>query len=107
MALPIRTDEQRADDLLKAAAVRLERSEIKARLKRGETDLATVIKEGAVGDVVGKMKVSALIESVPGIGKVRAKQIMERLGIAEGRRVRGLGDRQRAALEAEFATVAA
>ena len=107
MALPIRTDEQRADDLLKAAAVRLERSEIKARLKRGETDLATVIKEGAVGDVVGKMKVSALIESVPGIGKVRAKQIMERLGIAEGRRVRGLGHQQRAALEAEFATVAA
>ena len=107
MALPTLTDEQRDDALLKAAAVRLERSEIKGRLKRGETDLAAVIKEGAAGDVVGKMKVSALIESVPGVGNIRARQIMERLGIAEGRRVRGLGGNQRAALEAEFATVAA
>ena len=45
----------------------------------------------------------ALLESMPGVGKVRAKQIMERLGIAENRRVRGLGTNQRAALEAEFA----
>ena len=48
------------------------------------------------------MKVSALLESVPGVGKVRAKQIMERLGIAESRRVRGLGANQRTALENEF-----
>jgi ribosomal protein S13 len=48
------------------------------------------------------MKVSALLESLPGVGKVRAKQIMERLGIAESRRVRGLGANQRAALEQEF-----
>jgi len=52
--------------------------------------------------VVGKMKVSALLESMPGVGKVRAKQIMERLGIAESRRVRGLGANQRSALESEF-----
>ena len=50
----------------------------------------------------GKMKVSALLESMPGVGKVRAKQIMERLGIAESRRVRGLGANQRSALESEF-----
>ena len=48
------------------------------------------------------MKVSALLESMPGVGKVRAQQIMERLGIAETRRVRGLGAHQRAALEREF-----
>ena len=47
------------------------------------------------------MKVSALLESMPGVGKVRAKQIMERLGIAESRRVRGLGANQRSSLEAE------
>jgi ribosomal protein S13 len=46
--------------------------------------------------------VSALLESLPGVGKVRAKQIMERLGIAESRRVRGLGANQRASLEREF-----
>jgi len=48
------------------------------------------------------MKVSSLLEAMPGVGKVRARQIMERLGIAESRRVRGLGANQRSALENEF-----
>ena len=48
------------------------------------------------------MKVSELLESMPGVGKVRARQIMERLGIASTRRVRGLGANQVAALEREF-----
>ena len=61
-----------------------------------------VLKEGQTDDIVGKMKVSALLESLPGVGKVRAKQIMERLGIAESRRVRGLGANQRTNLEREF-----
>ena len=39
---------------------------------------------------------------MPGVGKIRAAQIMERLGISETRRVRGLGDKQREALEQEF-----
>jgi ribosomal protein S13 len=64
--------------------------------------LSEVIKDGSTDDVIGKMKVSALLESLPGVGKVRAKQIMERLGIADSRRVRGLGANQRAALEQEF-----
>jgi ribosomal protein S13 len=52
------------------------------------------------------MKVSALLESLPGVGKVRAKQIMERLGISESRRVRGLGSNQIASLEREFGSQA-
>jgi ribosomal protein S13 len=75
---------------------------VKNRLKHGSTSLSQVLKDGQSDDIVGKMKVSALLESVPGIGKVRARQIMERLGIAESRRVRGLGANQRAALENEF-----
>ena len=75
---------------------------MKNRLKHGSTSLSQVLKDGQSDDIVGKMKVSALLESVPGIGKVRARQIMERLGIAESRRVRGLGANQRAALEQEF-----
>jgi ribosomal protein S13 len=64
--------------------------------------LSEIIKDASTDDVIGKMKVSALLESLPGVGKIRAKQIMERLGIAESRRVRGLGANQRAALEQEF-----
>jgi hypothetical protein len=102
VALPPLTPDQRAAALEKAARARKERAEVKNRLKHGSTSLSQVLKDGQSDDIVGKMKVSALLESVPGIGKVRARQIMERLGIAESRRVRGLGANQRAALENEF-----
>lgn len=102
MALPPLTPDQRAAALEKAARARKERAEVKNRLKRGSTTLPQVLKDGKSDDVIGKMKVSALLESMPGVGKVRARQIMERLGIAESRRVGGLGANQRAALESEF-----
>ena len=102
MALPPLTPEQRAAALEKAAVARRERAEVKNRLKHGGTSLANVIKEGQENEIIGKMKVSALLESMPGVGKVRAKQIMERLGISETRRVRGLGTNQIAALERDF-----
>jgi hypothetical protein len=102
VALPPLTPEQRQAALEKAAIARKERAEVKNRLKRGAVTLSEVIKDGSTDDVIGKMKVSALLESLPGVGKVRAKQIMERLGIADSRRVRGLGANQRAALEQEF-----
>ena len=104
MPLPPLTPEQRTAALAKAAAARRERAEIKNRLKHSGASLTAVIKEGRAGhnDVIGKMKVTALLESLPGVGKVRARRIMEELNIAETRRVRGLGDNQVAALEREF-----
>lgn len=102
MALPNLTPEQRQAALEKAAEARRERAEVKNRLKTGGTTLAEVLKEGENNETVGKMKVSALLESLPGVGKVRAKQIMEEVGIAETRRVRGLGANQSAALIEKF-----
>ncbi len=102
VALPTLTPEQRAEALVKAAIARQRRAEIKARLKHSGESLGTVLDLGADDDVVGKMRVTALLESLPGVGKVRAGQIMDRLGIAPTRRVRGLGSKQRAALVAEF-----
>jgi len=101
VALPPLTPEQRAAALEKAAAARRERAEVKNRLKHSGASLSEVVHEGQKNDVIGKMKVSALLESLPGVGKVRAKQIMERLSISETRRVRGLGANQIAALERE------
>ena len=98
MALPELTEEQRAAALEKAAAARRARAELKERLKRGGTSLGDVLKQADSDEVLGKMKVSALLEAMPGVGKVRAQQIMERLEIAPSRRLRGLGDRQRKAL---------
>ena len=102
MALPPLTPAQRAAALEKAAKARKDRAEVKNNLKRGGTTLPAVLKQGQSDDIIGKMKVSALLEAMPGVGKVRARQIMERLGIAESRRVRGLGANQRTALENEF-----
>jgi hypothetical protein len=104
MPLPELTPDQRARALARAAGVRLARAGLKNGLKRGEVDLARVLAEGGSDDgTIGKMKVSAVLRSLPGVGKVRAAQIMERIGIAENRRVRGLGANQRDSLEREFA----
>jgi transposase len=100
--LPPLTPEQRAAALAKAAEARRERAEVKNRLKHSGASLSQVVKEGQQNDVVGKMKVSALLEAMPGVGKVRAKQIMERIGISDTRRVRGLGANQIEALKREF-----
>ncbi len=102
MALPPLTPEQRTAALEKAAAARRERAAVKTRLKHSGASLNEVLKEGQANDVIGRMKVSAVLESLPGVGKVRARKIMESLEISESRRVRGLGTNQLAALEREF-----
>lgn len=102
MALPPLTPEQRQAALVKAAASRRHRAEVKNRLKNSGGSIVEVLAEGQKNDVVGKMRVLDLLCSMPGLGKVRARQLMERLGIAESRRVRGLGTKQIAALEREF-----
>ena len=102
-AMPPLTPEQRADALAKAALMRNERADVKRRLKHGTVTLTQVVADAAGNDAIAKMKVSDLLASMPGVGKVRAAQIMGRLGIADGRRIRGLGANQRAALLEEFA----
>ncbi|MEU4363964.1 integration host factor, actinobacterial type [Promicromonospora sp. NPDC023987] len=102
MALPPLTPEQRAAALEKAAEARRARAEIKNKLKYSQGSLKEVIEQGQHDDVVGKFKVVKLLEALPGVGKVKAKAIMEEIGIAETRRVRGLGPHQSAALIERF-----
>lgn len=81
---------------------------VKNRLKYCWGSLSDVITLGKDDDVIGKMKVSALLsESMPGVGRVRARQVMEEIGITESRRVRGLGANQAAALITRFDTPSA
>jgi S13-like H2TH domain len=100
--LPPLTPEQRAAALEKAALARKQRAELKERLKKSGTSLASVLDQAERDEIIGKMKVSAVLESLPGVGRVRAQRIMERLEISPSRRLRGLGAKQRAALVAEF-----
>lgn len=104
MALPTLTPQQRAEALEKAAIARKERAAIKNQLKYGQGSLREVLDEGRTNEVIGKMKVNALLEALPGVGQVRAKQIMHELGIAPTRRVRGLGSKQVQALLEKFET---
>ncbi len=102
MALPILTPEQRKAALEKAAQARQIRAEVKNRLKTSGASLAEVITESKANEVIAKLKVIDLLKSMPGVGAVKAKEIMERLGIAESRRLRGLGANQIKALLDEF-----
>jgi hypothetical protein len=95
---PQLTPEQRTAALAKAAQARTARAEVKNKLKIGSLSLGEALSAADTDDVVGKLKVQAMLESLPGLGKVKAKRLMEDIGIADTRRVRGLGPQQRQAL---------
>ena len=98
MALPQLTDEQRKEALAKAAEARKARAELKEQLKRGDISLKEVLAKASSDEIIGKTKGSALLETLPKVGKVKAKEILDELEIAQTLRLRGLGDRQRRAL---------
>lgn len=102
MALPQLTEEQRKQALEKAAEARRARAEIKQQLKNATLTLPQILSQPTNETTIGKMKVASVLESLPGVGKVRARKIMERLDISSTRRVRGLGAKQKEALLAEF-----
>ena len=102
MEVPRLTADERAAALERAAQARKVRADVKAELKSGKRTLEEVIALGKSDDFIGKMKVSALIEALPGVGKVRATSVMEKIGIAPSRRIRGLGIHQTRELLAEF-----
>ncbi|MEA3077384.1 MAG: hypothetical protein QOF60_2292 [Actinomycetota bacterium] len=95
---PALTPEQRAAALQKAAAARRQRAELKDKLKMGSLTLRELLDQAERDEVVSKMKVVAVLESLPGVGKVKARRIMDEVGISETRRVQGLGDKQRKTL---------
>ena len=99
---PQLTPEQRQAALAKAAEARKARAEIKEKLKMGSLTLKELMDQGTGDDTVGKMKVLAVLEALPGVGKVKARRSMEEIGISETRRVRGLGEQQKKALLEAF-----
>ncbi|MFA5882254.1 MAG: integration host factor, actinobacterial type [Acidimicrobiia bacterium] len=100
---PQLTPEQRRAALEKAAKARQKRAEVKEQLKAGQLTLAELFAQGDQDEIVGKLKVVSMLESLPGVGKVRARRLMEELDISESRRLRGLGDNQRQRLLDRFA----
>ena len=99
---PALTAEQRQAALEKAGEARRTRAEVKAKLKAGSLGLGELFDQGTRDDALAKLKVVSVLESLPGVGKVKARRTMEDIGISETRRVRGLGDQQRRELLKAF-----
>jgi hypothetical protein len=101
-AIPSRTDSERAEALAKALQTRQERARLRAALRDREIAPADVVLGAEGNPLWASLRVSWLLESVPGVGPVRAQQMMTSLAIASSRRIQGLGARQRAALLEEL-----
>jgi len=101
-APPQLTPEERARALAKAKQSRQVRAAVKARVKNGELSISDVIGISRDDEAIAKMRVLELVESMSGVGKIRAKAILERLGISLTRRIQGLGRHQIESLEQEF-----
>lgn len=99
---PELTPEARAAALEKATRARRVRAEAKEKLKIGSMSLRELLEQTA-GDgeearALASLKVLSAIESMPGLGKVRARRLVEELKISPERRLQGLGRNQREAL---------
>jgi guanylate kinase len=106
MGLPPQlTPEQRKEALLKAAFSRKRRAEVKMKIKSGEFTIDSILELAATDEAVAKMRVKELLESLSGVGKVRAQSLMERLNISPTRRIQGLGRLQIKQLREEFMKV--
>jgi len=85
-----------------AVAARRARAAVKDAVHRRERR-ALDVAETAWADPTspeGTMRVRELLTSIPGIGPTRVARIMDELGIADAKRVGGLGSRQREKLRA-------
>jgi ribosomal protein S13 len=89
--------------LEKAALARRLRAELKEKLKMGSISLSELLRQADADEIVGKMKVLSVLESLPGLGKVKARRLMDTVGISESRRLQGLGSNQRESLLRETA----
>ena len=99
---PHLTDEQRRQALVKAGEARRARAEVKELLKMGSLTVAGLLERADGDEILARMKVLAVLESLPKLGKVKARRTMEEIGISESRRLRGLGVQQRSALVSRF-----
>jgi hypothetical protein len=100
--LPETTEEQRNAALARAAQARRIRAETKELLKTGSLTLSEVLDKAEEDPLVAGTRVQAIIVSMPGMGKIATKRLMEEIGIAENRTLKGLGSNQRAALLDRF-----
>lgn len=95
---PNLSQEQRVAASKLAVANRRRRAEVKRLVKTGSLSLTDLFTLADTEECVAQMRAFDLISALPAIGEVKAKRIMQDAAIAQTRRVRGLGPKQRAEL---------
>lgn len=103
MVLKSLSEEDRAKARAKALVSRTRRAEVKKNFGSGKLGITDLLELARTDEAVGRLRVADLLESVPGVGTVRAAALMDRIGISANRRLRGLGRKQQGALLAHFA----
>lgn len=96
--VPERSAEQRAAALDHALEVRRERAALRSDLKAARCSGAEVVLGSASDGRWQALKVLWLLQSLPGVGVVRAEALMAALAIPHTRRLGGLKEQQRVAL---------
>ena len=104
MSVPELGDDARRAALAKAKQARRDRAALKAAMKAGEVSLDEVLDASDRNETVARMRALEVIEALPGVGPATAERLMDEVGIAASRRLKGLGSRQRDALLARFGT---
>ena len=94
MAVPVLTNEQRIAASAKAVEMRTKRAVVRRQLKESEVSFTEVLSIANSDDIVSGMRVITILESLPGIGKIKASSLMESCDIAMSRRMKGLGSTQ-------------
>jgi hypothetical protein len=94
MPVPVLTQEQRIAASAKAVEIRVRRAQVKQQLKDRLISFSDLLKVSEQDDIISGMKVLSVLEALPAIGKVKAATLMKQCGIADSRRIKGLGQHQ-------------
>ena len=93
-----RRDRRKAGE--KAVAARQERAKVKEQVANGQLFFFDLFKDERKS--ISRMKLSDLLQAVPGVGQIRAEIIFDKTGISPSRRIGGVGKRQLELLRQEF-----
>ncbi|QYN17576.1 integration host factor, actinobacterial type [Amycolatopsis sp. DSM 110486] len=94
--VPALTNDQRREAIQKAVQYRVDRAELRRQLRCGAATISTVrdVVQTLPDSPAARMRPIDLLTALPGIGEVKAREIIATARIRPQRRLRGLGYKQ-------------
>jgi len=103
MTVPFISREKRDESLKKARYYKIQRSEIKQSIKKGNMPLSDVFEgNGELKDIIANIKIIDIVKSLPGIGEIKAKKILKSLYISDKKTLKGLSEKQKESFKRYF-----